>query len=101
MANINEIPRFSDTFSFSFCVNRFAITSYAFEAPEFSYAIDSMFESEFYSKYDGDKVYDIDLINNYVFRKNRIQNVYININNDVYGKEYTKPLASAVVNSTS
>ena len=42
------------------------ISKYSEVKEEFSYAIDSMFEKEFYSKYDGDKVYDIDLINNYV-----------------------------------
>ena len=42
------------------------ISKYSEVKEEFSYAIDSMFEKENYSKYDGDKVYDIDLINNYI-----------------------------------
>ena len=42
------------------------ISKYSDVKEEFSYAIDSMFENEFYSKYDGDKTYDLDLINDYV-----------------------------------
>ena len=42
------------------------ISKYSDVKEEFSYAIDSMFEKEFYSKYDGDKTYDLDLINDYV-----------------------------------
>ena len=33
---------------------------------EFSYAIDSIFKKENYSKYDGDKTYDVELIKEYV-----------------------------------
>ena len=42
------------------------IAKYSDVKEEFSYAIDSMFENEFYSKYDGDKTYDIELIKEYV-----------------------------------
>ena len=42
------------------------IAKYSDVKEEFSYAIDSMFESEFYSKYEGDKTYDIELIKEYV-----------------------------------
>ncbi len=42
------------------------ISKYSEVKEEFSYAIDSMFEKEAYSKYDGDKVYDTDLILDYV-----------------------------------
>ena len=42
------------------------IAKYSDVKEEFSYAIDSMFEDEFYSKYDGDKKYDLDLVNDYV-----------------------------------
>ena len=42
------------------------IAKYSDVKEEFSYAIDSMFEDEFYSKYDGDKTYDIELIKEYV-----------------------------------
>ena len=42
------------------------ISKYSDVKEEFSYAIDSMFEKENYSKYDGDKVYDIDLVTDYV-----------------------------------
>lgn len=42
------------------------ISKYSDVKEEFSYAIDSMFEEEKYSKYDGDKVYDIELILNYI-----------------------------------
>ena len=42
------------------------ISKYSDVKEEFSYAIDSMFEAENYSKYDGDKTYDVDLITDYV-----------------------------------
>ena len=42
------------------------ISKYSDVKEEFSYAIDSMFEKENYSKFDGDKTYDVDLINDYV-----------------------------------
>lgn len=42
------------------------ISKYSDVKEEFSYAIDSMFVEENYSKYDGDKVYDIDLALNYL-----------------------------------
>ena len=42
------------------------ISKYSEVKEEFSYAIDSMFEDEHYSKYDGDKEYDVDLILDYV-----------------------------------
>ena len=58
------------------------ISKYSDVKEEFSYAIDSMFESEFYSKYDGDKVYDIDLINNYV---DNYLDLYVD-NNDWFNK---------------
>ena len=37
------------------------ISKYSDVREEFSYAIDSIFEKENYSKYDGEKTYDIDL----------------------------------------
>ena len=42
------------------------IAKYSDVKEEFSYAIDSMFEKENYSKYEGDKTYDIELIKKYV-----------------------------------
>ena len=42
------------------------IGKYSDVKEEFSYAIDSMFEKENYSKYDGDKVYDINLVLDYI-----------------------------------
>lgn len=42
------------------------ISKYSDVKEEFSYAIDSMFEDEKYSKYDGDKVYDVELILKYI-----------------------------------
>ena len=42
------------------------ISKYSDVKEEFSYAIDSLFEKEKYSKYDGDKNYDVDLILDYV-----------------------------------
>jgi len=42
------------------------IAKYSDVKEEFSYAIDSMFESENFSKFDGDKTYDIDLVLDYV-----------------------------------
>ena len=42
------------------------ISKYSEVKEEFSYAIDSMFEKENYSKYDGDKKYDVDMILDYV-----------------------------------
>lgn len=42
------------------------IAKYSDVKEEFSYAIDSMFESENFSKYDGEKTYDIDLVLDYV-----------------------------------
>ena len=42
------------------------IAKYSDVKEEFSYAIDSMFEKENFSKYDGDKTYDIDLVLDYV-----------------------------------
>ena len=42
------------------------IAKYSDVKEEFSYAIDSMFESENYSKYDGDKTYDEELMREYV-----------------------------------
>ena len=42
------------------------ISKYSEVKEEFSYAIDSMFEKEEYSKYDGDKKYDVDLVLDYV-----------------------------------
>ena len=42
------------------------ISKYSEVKEEFSYAIDSMFEKEAYSKYEGDKKYDTDLILDYV-----------------------------------
>ena len=42
------------------------IAKYSDVKEEFSYAIDSMFEKEFYSKYEGEKVYDVDLITEYI-----------------------------------
>lgn len=42
------------------------ISKYSDVKEEFSYAIDSIFENEFYSKYDGEKTYDIDLVKEYI-----------------------------------
>lgn len=42
------------------------ISKYSDVKEEFSYAIDKMFYEEKYSKYDGDKVYDVNLINKYL-----------------------------------
>ena len=42
------------------------ISKYSDVKEEFSYAIDSMFKEENYSKYDGEKVYDISLVTDYV-----------------------------------
>ncbi len=42
------------------------ISKYSDVKEEFSYAIDSMFEEENYSKLESDKTYDIELVKNYV-----------------------------------
>ena len=42
------------------------IAKYSDVKEEFSYAIDSLFEKENYKKYDGDKIYDVDLALDYV-----------------------------------
>jgi len=42
------------------------ISKYSEVKEEFSYAIDSMFEKEDYSKFDGDKTYDTNLVLDYV-----------------------------------
>lgn len=42
------------------------IAKYSDVKEEFSYAIDSIFERENYAKYDGNKVYDVNLITEYV-----------------------------------
>ncbi len=42
------------------------ISKYSDVKDEFSYAIDSIFKSESYSKYDGDKTYDVELILDYL-----------------------------------
>ena len=42
------------------------ISQYSDVKEEFSYAIDKMFEEENYSKFDGEKTYDISLIEDYV-----------------------------------
>lgn len=42
------------------------IAKYSDVKEEFSYAIDSIFKKENYSKYDGDKTYDVELIKEYV-----------------------------------
>ena len=42
------------------------IAKYSDVKEEFSYAIDSIFESENYSKYDGDKKYDVELATKYL-----------------------------------
>jgi len=42
------------------------ISKYSEVREEFSYAIDELFEKENYSKYDGDKEYDVELILDYV-----------------------------------
>lgn len=42
------------------------ISKYSDVKEEFSYAIDSIFKKENYSKYDGDKTYDVELIKEYV-----------------------------------
>lgn len=52
------------------------ISKYSDVKEEFSYAIDSLFVKENYSKYDGDKVYDVSLIREY------INNLDLNVSND-------------------
>lgn len=42
------------------------ISKYSDVKEEFSYALDSLFKKENFSKYDGDKVYDVDLVMDYV-----------------------------------
>jgi glutamyl-tRNA synthetase len=42
------------------------ISKYSEVKEEFSYAIDELFIKEDYSKYDGDKTYDVDLVLDYV-----------------------------------
>lgn len=42
------------------------IAKYSDVKEEFSYAIDSIFKKENYSKYDGDKTYDVELMKEYV-----------------------------------
>ena len=42
------------------------ISKYSDVKEEFSYAIDKLFESEAYKKYDGDKMYDTDLVEEYL-----------------------------------
>ena len=42
------------------------IAKYSDVKEEFSYAIDSIFKNENYSKFDGEKKYDIDLVTDYV-----------------------------------
>ncbi len=42
------------------------ISKYSDVKEEFSYAIDSIFKEENYSKYDGDKTYDVELMKEYV-----------------------------------
>ena len=51
------------------------ISKYSEVREEFSYAIDSLFEKENYSKYDGDKTYDIELVKDYI-------NNYLNLDVD-------------------
>lgn len=46
------------------------ISKYSDVKEEFSYAIDSIFEKEDYTKYDGNKVYDVELISKYVANVN-------------------------------
>lgn len=45
------------------------IAKYSDVKEEFSYAIDSLFTKENYSKYDGDKTYDVELVLDYVNNK--------------------------------
>lgn len=45
------------------------ISKYSDVKDEFSYAIDSLFVDENYSKYDGDKVYDTSLVRKYINEK--------------------------------
>lgn len=52
------------------------ISKYSDVKEEFSYAIDSMFTLENYSKYDGDKKYDVDLILSY------INDVHLDVTNE-------------------
>ena len=47
-------------------LSRKDISKYSDVKEEFSYAIDKMFEEENYSKFDGEKTYDISLIEDYV-----------------------------------
>lgn len=42
------------------------ISKYSDVKEEFSYAIDKLFESEAYKKYDGDKIYDTNLVEEYL-----------------------------------
>ena len=52
------------------------IAKYSDVKEEFSYAIDSMFETEDYSKLESDKTYDLDLIKEY------IENVNLDVTNE-------------------
>lgn len=51
------------------------ISKYSEVKEEFSYAIDGLFEKENYSKYDGNKKYDVDLVKDYI-------NNYLDLNVD-------------------
>ncbi len=52
------------------------ISKYSDVKEEFSYAIDSLFVKENYSKYDGDKIYDVSLVREY------INNLDLDVSND-------------------
>ena len=58
------------------------ISKYSEVKEEFSYAIDSLFEQENYQKFDGDKVYDVDLIMDYV--ENHLN---LDVDNDTWFSE--------------
>ncbi len=64
------------------------IAKYSDVKEEFSYAIDSMFQGENYSKYEGDKTYDISLIRSYV------EELDLNVSNEEWFQQ-TKEFAVA------
>ena len=64
------------------------ISKYSDVKEEFSYAIDSVFENENYSKYDGDKTYDVSLIREY------IKNLDLDVTNEEWFN-MTKEFASS------
>lgn len=64
------------------------ISKYSDVKEEFSYAIDSIFKCENYSKYDGDKTYDVSLVREY------IKNLDLDVGNEEWFN-MTKEFASS------